>query len=44
MLPSFRGASKTRTKMCNCTSENLEIPDSMLRSLRNDYLSVFTIA
>jgi hypothetical protein len=28
---SFRGASKTRTTMCDCTSENLEIPGSMLR-------------
>ena len=35
-LPSFRGASKTRTSMCNCTSEvrsgfDLAIPGSMLR-------------
>jgi hypothetical protein len=27
---SFKGASKMRTKMCNCTSENLEIPGLVL--------------
>jgi hypothetical protein len=25
------GRAKARTRMCNCTSENLEIPGSMLR-------------
>jgi hypothetical protein len=30
---SFRGASKMRTTMCNCTSENLEIPGLVLRTI-----------
>jgi hypothetical protein len=26
LKPSFRGDAKHQTTMCNCTSENLEIP------------------
>ena len=29
LIPSFRGDAKHRTTMCNCTSENLEIPGSL---------------
>jgi hypothetical protein len=31
--PSFRGDAKHRTTMCNCTSENLEIPGLVLRTI-----------
>jgi hypothetical protein len=32
---SFRGAAKRRTMMCNCTSENLEIPRCAITHLRS---------
>ena len=31
--PSFRGDAQHRTMMCNCTSENLEIPGLVLRTI-----------
>jgi hypothetical protein len=31
--PSFQGDAKHRTTMCNCTSENLEIPGVVLRTI-----------
>src|SRR6202030_133417 len=34
-LSSFRGASKMRTTMCNCTSEKLEIPRCAIAHLRS---------
>jgi hypothetical protein len=33
--PSFRGDAKQRTTMCNCTSENLEIPRCAIAYLRS---------
>jgi len=33
LRPSFRGDAKQRTTMCNCTSENLEIPGLVLRTI-----------
>src|SRR6202011_1616637 len=32
---SFRGDAKHRTTMCNCTSENLEIPRCAIAHLRS---------
>src|SRR5436305_8953860 len=32
---SFRGDAKHRTMMCNCTSENLEIPRCAIAHLRS---------
>src|ERR1700676_5331170 len=47
--PSFRGDAKHRTMMCNCTSENLEIPRCAIAHLgsganapsRNDVVCSF---
>jgi len=33
LRPSFRGDAKHRTTVCNCTSENLEIPGLVLRTI-----------
>jgi hypothetical protein len=33
MSVSFRGDAKHRATMCNCTSENLEIPGLVLRTI-----------
>jgi hypothetical protein len=33
LIPSFRGDAKHRTAMCNRTSENLEIPGLVLRTI-----------
>src|SRR5258708_10723380 len=35
IIPSFRGDAKHRTTMCNCTSENLEIPRCAVAHLRS---------
>jgi hypothetical protein len=33
LLTSFPGDAKHRATMCNCTSENLEIPGLVLRTI-----------
>src|ERR1700690_1459203 len=38
VTPSFRGDAKHRTTMCDCTSENLEIPGLVLTGMTKDGL------